>query len=186
MMHQKRPTFRDPRLDRPLISEILRIQDGDILDDLPLLDVSTSRAKLMVPVRSQKALYAIDPDYGRMAKLCEDIGTNGFHVFTFETHHTGSVTTARHFAPTAGVSEDVVTGNAAGALGCYLVRHYQNLVPHQPMYEFVMEQGHNFNRAGRVYVSVEQTRDEIVSVQVGGTAAILFETELRLDDESRV
>jgi trans-2,3-dihydro-3-hydroxyanthranilate isomerase len=139
----------------------------------------------MVPVRSQKALYAIDPDYGRMVSLCEDVETNGFHVFTFETHHPESITAARHFAPTAGVNEDVVTGNAAGALGCYLVRHYRNLVPHQSMYEFVMEQGHNFDRAGRVYVDVEQVEDEITSVRIGGAAAIFFETELSLDDESR-
>jgi trans-2,3-dihydro-3-hydroxyanthranilate isomerase len=183
MMHQKLPTFEDPRLDRSPIAEILRIQAGDILAELPLLNVSTGRAKLMVPVRSKQVLYAIDPDFSRMATLCEKIGTNGFHVFTFDTHDAGSITTARHFAPTAGVNEDVVTGIAAGALGCYLVKHGPHPAP-RPIHSFVMEQGHNLDRAGKVHVEIEQTEDEITAVKVGGTAVILFEAEFSPWDDA--
>ncbi len=181
MMHQQRPTFREPHLDRTLVSDILRIQPGDLMDNLPIMDVSTGRAKLMVPVRSLRVLDAIAPDFGRMAEICTKIGTNGFHVFTFETRHLESITTARHFAPTAGVNEDLVTGNAAGGLGCYLVRHYQDLTPHQAHYAFDMEQGHNFGREGKVYVDIDQVGDEITSVRVGGTATILFKTSFSLE-----
>jgi trans-2,3-dihydro-3-hydroxyanthranilate isomerase len=185
MMHQVRPTFHYPSQDRVLIAAILGIQPGDILDELPVLNVSTGREKLMVPVRNQQALYDINPDYARMAQLCLDMETHGFHVFTFDTRHSESITTARHFAPTAGVNEDIVTGSAAGALGCYLVKHYPHLAPDQTSYRFVMEQGHNFDREGRVLVAIEQQHDEISSVQVGGTAVILFETPLSLDEAVR-
>jgi trans-2,3-dihydro-3-hydroxyanthranilate isomerase len=186
MMHQKPPTFQEHRLDRALVAEVLRIRTDDIWDELPIQSVSTGRMKLMVPVLSQRALYAIDPDYDRMARLCEEVGTNGFHVFTFETHDPKSITVARHFAPTAGVNEDVVTGNAAGALGCYLVTHGGKRVPQSDKHSFVMEQGHNLDRAGKVYVDIEQAGEEITRVRVGGTAVILFETDLALENEPSV
>lgn len=184
MMHQRCPTFSDPLLDRARIAEILKVPTSAIMADLPILNVSTGRAKLMVPVRNQDALYAAAPDFGQMTGLCKEIKTNGFHVFTFQTHHPASVTTARHFAPTAGVNEDVVTGNAAGALGCYLVKHCPELAPPRNTYRFVMEQGHNFGRDGEVHVEIEQEKDQITTVRVGGTATILFATDWSLDDEA--
>lgn len=183
MMYQQTPVFQAPSLDRALIADILKTPADELVDDLPILNVSTGRAKLMVPVRSQGALQAIAPDFERMADLCTKLGTNGFHVFTFETRHAESITTARHFAPTAGVNEDLVTGNAAGALGCYLVRHYRGLAPHQGRYSFLMEQGYNFGREGKVYVDIDQAGDAIASVRVGGTAVILFESVFSLDED---
>ena len=182
MMHQQTPSFQAPSLDRTLIADILRIPATELLEDLPILNVSTGRAKLMVPVRSQGALQAISPDFTRMADLCTTLGTNGFHVFTFDIRHAESITTARHFAPTAGVNEDLVTGIAAGALGCYLVRHHRALPLHQGHYSFLMEQGHNFGREGKVYVDIDLHDDVISSVRVGGTAVILFESVFSLDD----
>ncbi len=86
------------------------------------------------------------------------------------------------FCSTAGVSEDLVTGIAAGALGCYLLRNCPDRVPRQDRHSFLMEQGYNFGREGRVYVDVDQSADTITSVRVGGTAVILFEAPFSLDE----
>ncbi len=182
MMHQQAPVYQAPSLDHELIADILKIPADELLDDPPILNVSTGRAKLMVPVRSQAVLQAVAPDFGRMADLCTKLGSNGFHVFTFDTRHVESITAARHFAPTAGVNEDLVTGIAAGALGCYLVRYCPGRVPCQDRHSFLMEQGYNFGRESRVYVDVDQSADTITSVRVGGTAVILFEAPFSLDE----
>lgn len=181
MMHQQRPVFQNPSVDRRLMAEILGLPTDDLREDLPILNVSTGRAKLMVPVHSRNALFAAAPDFKRMTELCAATATNGVHVFSFETRDPASTTTARHFAPTAGVNEDLVTGIAAGALGCYLVRYAPDFGQSRRHHHFCMEQGYNFEREGKVIVDIETMSEAITAVRVGGLARILFQTTFPLE-----
>ena len=113
-----------------------------------------------------------------MADYCNRKSITGFHLFTFDTHFSNSITTARHFAPSAGVNEDPVTGIAAGALGCYLSEYGKRA--DDTSFNFQMEQGFNMGRNGIVHVEINMEDQQYESVKVGGKACMLFNTEIRL------
>lgn len=175
IMDQTLPYFSDLEIDKNEISKILGISICDFENNYPLKVVSTGRPKLFIPIRSREILYSITPNFNSIADFCIKNSITGFHLFTFDTHHPDSITTARHFAPIAGVNEDPVTGIAAGALGCYLLE-FGNIVSS----EFRMEQGYNLKRNGTIYVKINKDKEGYKSVKVGGQAHILFNTEILL------
>jgi PhzF family phenazine biosynthesis protein len=120
MMFQAPPVFYEVEINSETISKILGVPIEAIDNDFPLKIVSTGRPKLMIPIKNRKILYDIYPNYEMISNYCIEKSITGFHLFTFDTHNSNSITAARHFAPLAGVNEDPVTGIAAGALGCYL------------------------------------------------------------------
>ncbi|MCL6590963.1 MAG: PhzF family phenazine biosynthesis isomerase [Firmicutes bacterium] len=181
MMSQTKPQFIGEPFSKETIAKVLKMDPQDILDDFPIQNVSTGRAKLLIPIRNREKLYGLKPDFNEIKVFCQKIGTNGFHLFTFDTHEEISITTARHFAPTAGVNEDPVTGNASGALGCYLVKYCQSKINQSNPYCFIMEQGYNLYRDGKVFVEIKKDDEEISSVKAGGKATILFETRIRIN-----
>ena len=74
--------------------------------------------------------------------------------------------------------EDPVTGTASGVMGAY----YAEFVDHEPQdtYQFVVEQGQEIERDGRVIVSV--SRDEKnYNVQITGTAIYVSTMEIILN-----
>jgi len=111
--------------------------------------------------------------------LSREIGSNGYHVFTFDTGEPGILTTCRMFAPAIGVHEDPVTGNGNGPLGAYLVRH--RLAPHDGRrLAFRSTQGASMRRRGVVYVDVDIDAGQPVRVRIGRDAVIVFKAALYL------
>lgn len=125
--------------------------------EYPIQNVSTGRTKLMIPIVNRKTLVDIKPDFNKVYNICKKLDTNGFHLFSFDTLDLESITVARHFAPTAGVNEDPVTGIAAGALGCYLVKYCTDRIECTENMKFIMEQGDHMNKKGRIYVHIRMT-----------------------------
>lgn len=83
------------------------------------------------------------------------------------------------FAPTIGIAEDPVTGNANGALGAYLV-HY-GIVKHletQNNLSFAILQGEAIKRTGGMRVNVEIQNGKPILVQITGQAIVCFKTEI--------
>jgi len=177
MMHQTLPIFFQEETDREEIAGILGISMDGFDNDYPVKLVSTGRPKLFIPIKNRDILYGIEPDFDKMADYCIQKSITGFHLFTFDTHDPDSDTVARHFAPSAGVNEDPVTGIAAGALGCYLIEfgHWTKSSPAH----FRMEQGFNMNKGGIIEVEITKTDQSFRLVKVGGKACILFNTEIQ-------
>lgn len=178
MMYQTLPDFIECDINKNVIAEILGISTNCFVNDYPLKIVSTGRPKLFVPIISRDILYEIKPNFDEMADYCNRKSITGFHLFTFDTHFSNSITTARHFAPSAGVNEDPVTGIAAGALGCYLSEYGKRA--DDTSFNFQMEQGFNMGRNGIVHVEINMEDQQYESVKVGGKACMLFNTEIRL------
>lgn len=177
VMHQTLPEFYEDDIDRNTIANILGVSTDEFETNYPLKIVSTGRAKLFIPIRDREILYSINPNFDQITDYCLQKSITGFHLFTFDTHYSDSITTARHFAPVAGVNEDPVTGIAAGALGCYLSEFGKD---QSSKLNFRMEQGFNLKRDGIIQVEICKEGRSFKLVKVGGQAYILFNTKIEL------
>lgn len=179
MMHQTLPKFFEDDVHNGEIANLLGVSVDKFEANYPLKVVSTGRPKLFIPIKSRDVLYGIKPNFDKIANYCIQTSITGFHLFSFDTHHSDSITTARHFAPSAGVNEDPVTGIAAGALGCYLVEFGKSTK--NALSYFQMEQGFNMNKEGIIDVEIAKEELSYKSVKVGGKASILFNTEIKIE-----
>ncbi len=168
VMTQARPEF-GRRLDRNVIAEALGIAPSDICSDSPVQVVSTGTPQAMVPVRSLEVLRRLRPNFQHLGDL-EEVGHYfSTHVFCLEAFEPGHRAHARHFAASAGIAEDPVTGSAAGAMAAYLWKY--GLVRER---RYMVEQGHLMGRPGVVTVEVDGDGDEPTGVRIAGTAVTVL------------
>jgi PhzF family phenazine biosynthesis protein len=139
---------------------------------LPFDVISTGFFDLIVPLNSLNDIRNVSPNFALMDSFCTRLGITGVVVFCMETFETGDVAFMRHFAPSAGINEDPISGASAGSLGCYLIRH--KLIEYGSFVRVIIEQGYMQNRQGKVYTHVGCTRDQILRVKVGGNAVLTF------------
>jgi PhzF family phenazine biosynthesis protein len=105
--------------ERDLVLCALRIGEDGFADDVgPIRSVSTARTKLMIPVRDERTLDGIDPDFELLWNACDQLAVTGFYPFTVDA--AGADAAARQFPRRSGYDEDPATGVAACALGAYL------------------------------------------------------------------
>ena len=157
----------------------LGLAKNDFDQRLPVEIVSTGHSKVMVGVKSREVLNGLSPDLSALKKLSEEIGCNGYFVFTLDFPDSDVLVYGRMFAPAIGINEDPVTGNANGPLGAYLVKHgVLNTVGESVSFNAV--QGEAIGRSGKVKVEVGLTEGKASKIRVSGTAVTVFETTLRL------
>jgi len=170
VMTQAKPEFQR-RLDRNAFAEALGIKPSDIVDNVPIQVVSTGTPQAMVPVRSLDVLKRLRPDFQHLSDL-EQVGHYySVHVFALEAFDPAHRTHARHFAASAGIPEDPVTGSATGGMAAYLWKY--GLVRERA---YTVEQGHIMGRPGIVEVEVDTdpTGEEPVAVRIAGTAVTVL------------
>ncbi len=172
VMTQKRPEFLTTYSHREW-ARALGIPEAAMETGYPVQTVSTGTPQLMALVRDLRALQNLKPDLNYIAELTERGDFFSVHVFCLGGFSPQADVHARHFAPTAGVIEDPVTGSASGGMGAYLVRY--GLVD---KLKLVAEQGHIVGRPGTVQIEVILEGEEIASVKVGGQAITIMEGEL--------
>ncbi|MBX0321923.1 PhzF family phenazine biosynthesis protein [Halomicroarcula sp. F13] len=146
----------------------------DVGADLPLAVGDTGFPWLLVPVNYFQHLSGADPDPSAIESLCEAVDAMGVYAFTFDTIDGQSTLHGRAFAPRAGITEDPVTGTAAGACGAY-IRRYGAL--DSTVEQIVVEQGHFLDRPGTVQVDTDGT-----AVWVGGRAVTTLDGSLTVPD----
>ncbi|GAX90196.1 isomerase [Effusibacillus lacus] len=96
------------------------------------------------------------------------------HPFCLETYDKNAFIHARHFSsPYSGTTEDPVTGTASGVMGAYYLT-YMN--PKLDSVEFVVEQGQEIDRDGRVAVKARKNGSAAMEIYISGTA--VFVTDL--------
>ena len=79
----------------------------------PIQNASTSRVKTLIPLRDTTALDALKPDFPRVERICQQIGSTGLYPYAPSGP---GVFDARQFPKSSGYPEDAATGIAAAAL----------------------------------------------------------------------
>jgi len=154
--------------DRIACAAALGLTGDDLYGELPVETASAGSAFAYVALRDPAA---VDRAVSDARAIRDALGSDGpLEVFLFAPVESGVY--ARMFAPEIGIVEDPATGSAAGPLAAYLVRH--GLVPGDDA-SFICEQGVKMGRR-----SVLHVRIDAAGIDVGGSAVILFETELHL------
>lgn len=151
----------DP-IHRSEILDVLGTADRDTLD-LPILNAATSRVKTLVPLVSPMTVNGLTPDFDRIEKLCEKIGSTGFYPFACDwdderTYH------ARQFPKSSGYPEDAATGIAATAL-IYGLRYYGLIGTRKTIR---VRQGEAMGRPSRLAVTLADGRDPDVGCWLTG------------------
>ena len=178
-MTQNEPEVRHVNIEYDRLGDALGIDPAALRDvgaDLPVAVASTGLSFLLVPVNFFEHLSAADPDDGALETLADEHDAAGVYVFSFDALAADSTLHARAFAPGLGISEDPVTGTAAGACGAYL--HEVSAFDGEFPEEMVFEQGHFLDRPGRVRVRADTT------VTVGGRAVTALDGRLAIPPEA--
>jgi len=175
-MDQLLPEFQNPIYCSDELGKILGISTNDInLTNRPIQIVSTGLPVLLVPIASINVLKNISIDNNRLIQFLANIGTDLLCVFTDQTLDSDSTIHSRVFAPSLGIVEDPATGSAAGAAGAYLFKNKLLLNDYNNM---IIEQGHMVGRPSSLFVSIEQNKNKIQSIQVGGESLTLIKGEI--------
>jgi PhzF family phenazine biosynthesis protein len=136
----------------------------------PIQVVSTSRAKLMVPLRDFQVLDSLQPDFELLWTLCDRYRVTGFYPFTLHPRQPGFSVDARQFPLRAGYYEDPATGVAACALAAYLAQHQKGL---DGWNGFQIAQGFAMSRPSTIRAEAYLESGKVTAVRVGGTALIM-------------
>lgn len=175
------PEYDDSIKDR--IFKALGLQKTDVVNDLPIQEVSTGHSKVMVPIHSVQVLDNLSPDMDSLSAISRDTGCNGYFVFALNEKDDPCLTSGRMFAPIAGIDEDPVTGNGNGPCGAYLSRY--GILPDVDAFSYLGRQGVAMGKEGVVEVTVHRTDGMPQTIQVGGTAVEAGEMQVRLTEDAQ-
>lgn len=122
VMQQPKPEYYPIIQDRKSVVNLLGITESDLVADLPIQPINTGLGHIIVPVKSLKALMAIQRNIQPLKAMCKQYGMREIQAFTFETYEKGADLHTRNICPREGI-EDPGCGIGNGALGAYLIKH---------------------------------------------------------------
>jgi len=159
--------------------EALGLEKSDLDEKCPIQIASTGHSKVMIGIKSRAKLNSLTPNYNNLIDLSKHIKCNGYFIFTFDSDDKDILTYGRMFAPSIGINEDPVTGNANGPLGGYLIQN--KIIDHNgACFEFNGRQGETINRLGVVNVRVKIEHGYPSLIQIKGDAVVIFRTEIEI------
>ena len=160
------------------VGSALRIAPDEVdVDQGPIVSVSTSRPKLMIPLMHREVLDGLEPDFDMLWNLCDRYATTGFYPFAKASGGLGRVYAARQFPKRAGYDEDPATGVAACALGSYLTMYVSRT---SGWNVFDIYQGEAMGRPSLLNVGAFLESEQITKTSVSGKARILTEASYTL------
>ena len=170
MLEQFLPEFRASGLAPEELAGALRIgtEELAVSAGMPAECASTSRFKLMVPVKDRAVLDSLRPDLERLWEDCDACGCSGFYVFARDPERPDTCY-ARQFPLRSGYDEDAATGIAAAALGAYWVK-YQLAEVREGWNRLHVYQGHAMGRPSYLAADIRVSEKEITGVRVCGYA----------------
>lgn len=119
-MEQKPPRYTGAGPDGGAMLASLALDERDILPHGPISVVNTGNAFAIIPVRDQRVLEKIVPDFDAIHRISDRHDLIGYYVFCTQTGDPARDANSRMFAPRYGIPEEAGTGMAAGPLACYL------------------------------------------------------------------
>ncbi len=135
--------------------------------------ISTGLPDIMMPVSSLEVLDRIEPDFPALSKLSERYEVLGVHAFTVNCDD--ATCHVRNFAPLYDIDEEAATGTSNGALTYY--GYLNGFVKSGDDCRFI--QGEKMQRPSAILSHIEADGDNC-SIQVGGSAVILAEGDIKL------
>jgi len=169
------PAFRER------ICKAYRIKESDLRDDFPLAVSSMGHSKIIVPLKEEKVLHSLRPDFNELYAISDELQVWASYAFTYNADEDPQFH-GRMFAPYLGVDEDPVTGNANGPVGAYMV--YFGLVDNtKPTFNYRGVQGEAMGRRGTVEGIVTIEDQKPVKCQIIGEGVSVFETTIEVDIE---
>ncbi len=173
-MEQGEPKLGKIFDDYKALGEIFKINKSDIGDmkySLVPQAASTGFWDIMLPLKSKGALYALDPDFKKLAEYSKINHVGGVHAFTLETEDGTAL--CRNFCPLFGIDEEAATGTSNGALTYYL---FKNKVINEFNYDYTFLQGHSMGRPSHITTRLINKNNP--KIMVGGKAVIISKGEL--------
>lgn len=182
MVNQTRTPYRQADIPVGELAAILGIPESEITDmGLPLEIASHGLEQLVIPVMHQKTLLEMQPDLIKLNLLNAKYGIQTNDIFTTEAIHADCSVYSRHFSPAIGLWEDPGSGNGAGSIAVYIVRH--GIVEANQM---IVETGKDVNSLVRVFVEVGNPSGDKIPVSIGGLAVTSIVQHVELGGEKSV
>ncbi len=163
----------DPAIVHDLLTA-LAIRENDLATEFPPVLASPGSYRFLLGLRTRAAVRALSPDFDKLKHLCETTNSLGCFAFSLDSIGPELEATARMFAPSIGVNEDVINGNSSGCLCAYLMQRRNDT-----QLELRVHQGHAFNREGVVRVRGKKT-GHYIETTISGTATIENEMVIEL------
>jgi PhzF family phenazine biosynthesis protein len=102
------------------VLDCLAISPSALMEGAPISVARAANGFLIIPLRDEKTLRALQPRQELIHALSEELDVVGFYPFVAHGPDSEWAASARMFAPRYGIPEESATGTAAGPLGCYL------------------------------------------------------------------
>ena len=167
-MTQLQPEF-GPLVDRAAVARVLGLGETDIDRRLPVEQVSTGLAHIIVPLTSLATLQGVRVGRDAYFELIAETWAKNIMVFAPEPHQAGRDLSIRMFADYLGIPEDPATGSGYGCLLAYLVRHrYWG----SPQVSIQSEQGYEIGRPSLLHGRATEA-DGRYSIEVGGKVVVI-------------
>lgn len=152
------------------------LQKEELSGDLPIVYGSTGAWTLLVPIKKLDSFQRMVPDQSAFPGILTHNPKSSIHPFCMETINSDAFMHARHFSsPYSGTIEDPVTGTASGVMGAYYLKYINKDIDSAV---FVVEQGQEIGRDGRVKVEVLRTNFQQMDVYVSGTAVFIQDMKI--------
>lgn len=164
------PQFKNniPTIEK--VCRALNIEASD-LGEGQVAAISTSRYKLMVPLKSKEVLNSLSPNYSYLWDVCDEYEITGFYPFAIESLN--NHVQARQFPNKAGYNEDAATGVAASGLGVYLYVNQIFPVQENGWHKYKIKQGIAMNRPSYIESDILVDNQEIIRTSITGKAIVL-------------
>lgn len=176
-MKQDHPQFIPFGGDVERLAHAIGIKREDLDFSMPIVYGSTGIWTLLVPVKELGAFKRMVPHQASFPDILTEFPKASLHPFCLETIDESSFMHARHFSsPFSGTVEDPVTGTASGVLGAYDLTY---LNPERSSTQFIVEQGQEMGKDGRVHVHVIRNKGNM-DVYISGAAIFVKEFPVHL------
>ncbi|MGF6355907.1 PhzF family phenazine biosynthesis protein [Paenibacillus sp. 4624] len=177
-MKQDQPRFIPFQGNVEKLAKAIHLTTDDLDMTMPIVYGSTGAWTLLIPIRRLDVFVKMKPYSSQFPDILSENPKSSLHPFCFETRDADALMHARHFSsPYSGTTEDPVTGTASGVMGAYYLT-YVNQEIHEV--DFIVEQGHEINRDGKVQVNVRREQ-EGMDVRIKGTAVYVREMKVDID-----
>ncbi|MGD6855962.1 PhzF family phenazine biosynthesis protein [Bacillus infantis] len=180
-MQHTEPQFQSFKGSKPDLAASIGLQEEDLHPDFPIVYGSTGVWTLIVPIKKLSSFTKMKPDANEFPKVLSEMPKASVHPICFEVRDHENDMHARHFSsPYSGTVEDAATGTASGVMGAYY-KKYVNKDLNLPA-TLIVEQGHEINKDGRVYVHIKGDGQQEISIS--GTAVFVKDFEVEIEPVS--
>jgi trans-2,3-dihydro-3-hydroxyanthranilate isomerase len=177
-MQQLEPKFKEIKVPRKGIAEMLSLEEMNLDPSFPVQEVSTGLPTTIVPLKSLDGVKRAKTNREKYFQLVDsDSVSKNILVFAREAYSEKNDLNVRVFCEYFGITEDPATGSGNGALAAYLVK---NKYFGKPRIENLrVEQGYEIGRQSLLFLtSAEDGKTGKISVYVGGRVQSVVKGEL--------